>query len=48
MKIEKDLALEGLRGIASLNVVSVFLFSFFPYLAHHFSSLPKSRLKLFL
>ena len=32
----KNFALEGLRGIASLNVVlGHFLFSFFPYLAHH-------------
>jgi peptidoglycan/LPS O-acetylase OafA/YrhL len=31
----KNLALEGLRGVASLNVVlGHFLFSFFPYLAH--------------
>jgi peptidoglycan/LPS O-acetylase OafA/YrhL len=32
---QKNLALEGLRGVASLNVVlGHFLFSFFPYLAH--------------
>jgi peptidoglycan/LPS O-acetylase OafA/YrhL len=32
---QKNFALEGLRGIACLNVVlGHFLFSFFPYLAH--------------
>lgn len=35
MTRQKNFALEGLRGIACLNVVlGHFLFSFFPYLAH--------------
>src|ERR1700680_2663025 len=41
MEPRKILALEGLRGIASLNVVlGHFLFSFFPYLAHHVRPYP--------
>jgi len=46
MNSRKSAALEGLRGVASLNVVlGHFLFSFFPYLAHNVRPYPNAAPK---
>jgi peptidoglycan/LPS O-acetylase OafA/YrhL len=42
MQAQKNLALEGLRGVACMNVVfGHFLFAFFPYLSHHVRPYPQ-------
>lgn len=42
MQSQKNLALEGLRGLACMNVVfGHFLFSFFPYLSHNVRPYPQ-------
>jgi peptidoglycan/LPS O-acetylase OafA/YrhL len=43
MQSQKNIALEGLRGLACMNVVfGHFLFCFFPYLAHHVRPYPQA------